>query len=262
MRSLLATAALVGGLTAFTAPRTAPVTGHYRISEVIDQVVDLSAVGGGEQTTHLVTSTFVTLSTTDSAGGRAVRMVIDSARGDTLPEGAGIDPARWDSLRGGFATAFLDANGKLTAGPADSSMGGMQARALLREFFPRMQARARTGDHWTDTTEFAAEGSGAPGSTRRVTNWAVTGEEARGGVRARKVEGAYSQSSSGQVESPNGPMTVDGTGTGTLTYYVGPDGRHLGAASTLAMQLSITMAQAPEPIPVRVSRSATITPLP
>lgn len=261
-RPLLVTAALIAGATAFAAPGAAPVTTRYKVTETNHQVVDLSAFGQPEQVNHIVTSTWVAVTSTDSAGGRALRLVIDSTKADSVVSPQPINPALFDSLRGATATAWVAADGKLQGLAGVGEKGG-QAVNILRSMFPRMHPRAKVGDHWTDTTEVTGGGDGLLSSalTRRITNWAVSGEQTVGGVKARKVEAAFSQSISGEVTSGQGTMAIDGTGTGTATYFVAPDGRQVGATTTMSLQVAVTIPQAPEPIPVNGTISSVITPI-
>jgi hypothetical protein len=81
------------------------------------------------------------------------------------------------------------------------------------------------------------------------------------GTKARKVDGAYSQSMTGSMESPQGTFSVDGTGTGTSNYSITADGRMLKGTTLLNLQLSVSVPQLPEPIPVTGTMNSTITAL-
>ena len=262
VRPVLLAAALVAGAAAFSAPSVPPVTQRLKITATNHQVIDLSAFGQGEQVTHIITSTFVTITSTDSAGGRAVRLVVDSARADSVASPQPMDPAIFDSLRSSGATGWISPAGVMQNITATGPRGA-QVTGLLRNLFPRVAPRAKVGDRWTDTTESAGESEGMPPgtTTKRITNWSVTGEESVGGVRARKVESAFSQAISGEVQSGQGAMGLDGTGNGTASYLLAPDGRPLSMQSTLTLNLSLAIAQAPEPIPLNLSTSVVVTPI-
>ena len=261
-RPFLLASLLVAGVAAFAAPASPSITTRFKITATNHQVVDLSAFSQPEQVTHIVTSLWVTVTSTDSAGGRALKLVVDSAHADSIDSPQPIPPEVFDSLRGVTATGWADATGKFQNITSPTGRGA-QAGSLLRVMFPRMNPRAKTGDRWTDTVETAGENEGLmPGSTvRRVTNWAVNGEQTVAGVKARKVEAAYSQSITGEMTGPQGSMAIDGTGTGTATYLIGPDGRQLGANSTTTINMSITIPQAPEPIPVTATTTSVMTPI-
>jgi hypothetical protein len=261
-RPLLTALALVAGATAFAAPARPATTQRLKITSTNHQVIDLSAFGQGEQVTHIVTSTFVTITAADSAGGRTVRLLVDSARADSVASPQPIDPATFDSLRGVTATGWVAPNGTLQ-NIAGVGLRGAQVGGLLRALFPRMAPRAKVGDRWTDTTENSGESEGLPPGTisKRITNWSVTGEETVGGVKARKVESAYSQAITGEIQSGQGAIGLDGTGTGSATFLIAPDGRQLGLQSNLTLALTLAIAQAPEPLPLNLTSAVIATPI-
>jgi len=128
----------------------APVTAKYRVDQRLTQEVDASAEGQGKQTLRFTTSTFVTVTLNDSAGGRTMRVLIDSVMGDSS---APISPAVMDSARGGEFRAFLSKVGKpspLT--PTGTSPAAAQVQGLLADFYPWVRAGLKVGDAWTDTT--------------------------------------------------------------------------------------------------------------
>jgi hypothetical protein len=255
-RALFASAALAVGAVAFAFP---PTTQRFKVVETNHSVADLSAFGQGEQVTHVITSSFVTLSGSDSAGGRSVKLVIDSIKLDSV-SGAPMTQAAFDSARGVWVAGWVGPDGVLSAVQADGPRGAA-ATTILRALLPKVTSRVRVGDRWTDTTTVEGSGEGvlAGATTRRITNWAVSGEETVGGVRARKVESAFSQTISGAIEGPNGSMQIDGTGTGTALALLAADGRHFGGNVSVSLSLAISIAQAPEPIPVTVTTSSIIT---
>ena len=78
-------AALASGVffTGFTGAHTPPVTTGYRIQQVTEQEVDLTAAGQGKQQRRNSSSLFVTIALLDSATGRVAHFVVDSAVGDS-----------------------------------------------------------------------------------------------------------------------------------------------------------------------------------
>lgn len=259
-RPVVTALVLVAAASAFTLA-TPPSTSKFRVVETNHQVVDLSGLGGPEQTSHIVTSSYVTLQTTDSARGKAVRVTVDSIKVDTMMA-EGVDPSIYDSLRGAWATGWVSPEGVLTELTADSVRGGA-AKSPLRLLFPKVPPRAKVGDHWTDTTSINGQGGGllANAVIRRVTNWVVNNGAATAGAGARKVDAAFSQSVTGELQAQGGAIAYDGTGTGSVTYFLAPDGRQLGTNATLSMTLSLTVPQAPEPIPVTGTVSHVLTPI-
>lgn len=247
----LALAGLAGGIV-FAAPQTT----RYKIETRSEQIVDLSALGQGEQKNNIALVNYLTVTLNDTAGGKTVHAVMDSIiKADTNPI-----PAQGvlDSARGRTWHGLMDADGRLTSVKRMDS-GPAGGGDLLTNFFPRMKRGAKVGDDWTDTTETATTESGQSITTRTVTNYRVTGTETRGGTRALRIETAFSLSQTGEIENGGGSLGVDGTGTGTATYFVTEDGRYLGGSSTVNSDLQITTAQLPEPIPIKATNTATVS---
>ena len=262
VRPIVTALALVAGATAFAAPTTPPAPFRYTLTEVIHREVDLTAAGAGKQVEHASLTRFVSLTFGDSAGGRTVRLVVDSVRLDTIQSQAPIDQAALDSLRGVSATAWIGADGTLQQVQSDSARGTIAATALT-SFFPKVAPGVRVGTHWSDTTESRGTGDQllAASTVRRITNWAVNGEVPVGGIKSRKIEAAFSQSVTGELQTPQGAVGIDGTGTGSATYFMAADGRPMGMTSTLTLALTVSTSQLPEPIPVSGVNTTTITPI-
>jgi hypothetical protein len=247
----LALAGLAGGIV--LAP---PQTTHYKIETRSEQIVDLSAVGQGEQHNNIALVNFLTVTLSDTAGGRTVHAVLDSMlKADTNPLPA---QSTLDSAKGRTWHGLMDADGRLSGVKRmDSTEGG--GGDLLTNFFPRVKRGAKVGDNWTDTSETATNEAGQSITTRTVTNYKVAGAENHNGTHALRIETAFSLSQTGEINNAGGSLGVDGTGTGTATYFVSDDGRYLGGNSTVNSDLQITTAQLPEPIPIKATNTATIT---
>jgi hypothetical protein len=252
-RPWIAAAACVGMLAAWT-PGTGPGPKRYKIDLKTSQVVNLTALGQGEQTQEFNNVGFVTLSATDSAGGQAVTVVLDSLQpGEGSPIPAEIAKGAAGSIWHGFREATGRVKDLTMAGenPAAGILAG-----VLRQLFPPMKAGTREGAAWTDTTETTEQNGGL--AVRTVTNF----QTARGdynGTNVLKLAGTSSSAVSGQQESPQGSMAIEGTGTASTTWYVSADGTSLGVTYTGNQNLSITGAFAPEPIPLTVTIQGTST---
>lgn len=248
----LALAGLAGGIVL-----AAPQTTRYKIETRSEQIIDLSAVGQGEQKNNLAIVNYLTITLNDTSGGKTVHAILDSViKADTnpIPSQGALDSARGRAWHG-----LMDTEGRLSnvkrMDSAEVGLGG----DLITNFFPRVKRGAKVGDSWTDTTETGSTEGGQSITTRTVTNYRVTGTENRGGARALKIESAFSLSQTGEINNGGGPLGVDGTGTGTATYFVTDDGRYLGGNSTVNSDLQITTAQLPEPIPIKATNTATVS---
>jgi hypothetical protein len=234
-----------------------PVTVKYRVDQSLTQEVDASAEGQGKQTLRFATSTFVTVTLTDSAGGRTMRVVIDSVKGDSATP---IPAAVLDSARGGEFRAFLTKAGKpspLT--PTGTSPAAAQVQGLLADFFPWVRAGLKVGDAWADTTVNTTGAGSDTVTVRRVTSYKAAATESRGAVRAVRVSTEHTSDVAGVQPTPQGPARIDGKGGGSGAYYVSPDGRYLGGEWQLHSALRLSGAFAKQPIPVTVTQTTKVT---
>lgn len=255
---ILMAGALFSGAVMLPPPSPGSTT-RYKVAQRIHQEVDATALGGAKQGFVVKTTSYVQLTLTDTTGGRSVKVVIDSIHGDSLPPQAPADMLT--KAAGVVVTAFVDAKGKVSNVKASSDAGGLQLTSLAQQLLPPIPARLKVGDAWTDTTETTSAMSGSM-VTRTVTNFKVTGTETRGAVKASKVDGAFSSSIAGTQETPSGSADIEGTGTGTASYFVAPDGKLLGGTSNTTSNLSVTLAAQGATLPLVLSQSVEITPLP
>ena len=249
--------ALAAATLALPALKLPPVTTKYRVDQRLTQEVDASAEGQGKQTLRFSTSTFVTVTLADSAGGRTMKVVIDSVKGDSATP---IPAAVLDSARGGEFRAFVNKAGKpspLT--PTGTSPAATQVQGLLVDFFPWVRAGLKVGEAWVDTTVNTTGAGSDTVTVRRITSYKAAGNETRGTVRAVRVTTEHKSNVAGVQPTPQGPATIDGTGGGTGSYYVSPDGRYLGGEWELHSALNLSGTFAKQPIPITVTQSTKVT---
>lgn len=238
----------------------APRTTKYRIESKVEQVIDLTALGQAEQRNNLELVNFLTITFNDTTGGQTVHAVLDSitkSASSPVPE-----QAQLDSARGRTWHALLAPDGKLSGLKRVDSTSTGQVSDLLTSFFPRVKPGAKVGEQWTDTTEATSDQEGQSLTTRTVTNYSVTGTETINGARALKIATAFSLAQTGELDQGGQTLSIEGTGSGTSTYYVTQDGRYLGGTSTTNAELQITAASIPAPIPVQVKNTTTVSILP
>ncbi|HET7601214.1 MAG TPA: hypothetical protein VFK09_13030 [Gemmatimonadales bacterium] len=258
-RAILMSALGAGAGAGALAPTAAPTTSRYRVDQTVEQVVDASAMGGGEQRQRFTVSTFLTLTLADTAGGKTVHAVVDSMRGDSTTP---VPPAVLDSARGVALHGFVMSGGRLAdVKPLTPTALEPQLTGVVRQLFPPVRPGAKVGDGWADTTESSSPGGGGTMSVRRVTTYKATGSETRAGVKALRIETEFTASVNGTQETPSGTATVQGTGTGKESFYLGPDGRYLGGTSSQTSKLTISGAFAPKPLPVSLTEVFTVSAL-
>jgi hypothetical protein len=238
----------------------APSTAKYRIDQSLTQEIDATAAGAAKQNISFTTSSFVTVSLTDSAGGKVMRVVLDSVRGDSATP---IPRAVLDSAGAEFR-GFLQKSGKpsgLQPAPGTSTPAATQVQGLLSDFFPWIKAGLKVGDSWTDTTA-KVNGVGADSVTlRRVSAYKAAATETRNSRRAVRIVEDFTSSVDGTQPTPGGPARIEGTGSGKGAYYVGTDGRYLGGDWQLQSSLKISGSFAPEPLPITIVQKTKVTAL-
>jgi hypothetical protein len=253
------TAALLAGTLPLLGTDLAPSTTRYRIDQSLSQEIDASSAGGARENTSFNVSSFITVTLKDSAGGRAMRVVVDSMRADSaIP----FPIAVLDSAKGATFGGFIARSGKpselrlVSGNPAAT-----QVQGLLSDFFPWIKSNARVGDSWTDTTS-KVNGLGPDSVTiRRVSAYKAAGNEMRYSRTAVRIAYDFTSSIAGTQPTPSGPARIEGTSTGQGTYYVGKDGRYLGGDWQLQSSLRMSGAFATEPLPVTVVQKTRVTPL-
>ena len=258
----LSLAALTAGafaLSAATPNQHANVTSRYKIEQVSTQDIDATAAGGPKTSSTTKLTSFVSITLGDTTGGHTLKAVVDSINADS---GSVLPKPMLDSLKGSVFNAFVGPNGRVTnVKSTTQNPAGAQVIGLLTELYPRTRPGMKTGDAWTDTTENANNLPNGSMNVRTVTNYKASGNEPHEGIKAAKIDAAFSSSMAGSQETPGGTANIEGTGSGTATYFVAPDGRYLGGTRSLTSALSVTGAFAPQPIPVNLKQTTTITPI-
>jgi hypothetical protein len=259
--SLSVVALAAGALVAPPRPAAhsgaAATTVRYKIEQTSSQEVDATAAGGPKQTLNTHLFAYVSVTLTDTTGGRTVHLVVDSMRSDT---GSVIPQPLLDSLKGSAFHGLVGANGKMgQLKPMQDGSANSPIAGLVNGFFPRVKPGMKTGDAWTDTSEVNNAVPNGQLTKRTVTNYKAGANEPRDGAKATRIDAAFSSSLAGSQETPGGTATIEGTGSGTATQYVGADGRYLGGTTNETSQLSVSGAFAPAPIPVNIKQTTTVT---
>jgi hypothetical protein len=252
-------AALAAMATAATAQRP-PVVARYRVDQTLTQDMDATAAGKGKQSISFATTSFLTLTLTDSAGGRSVRLVVDSMGGDSA---APIPPAVFDSAKGAEFHAFLSPAGKLGDLEAvNVSPAALRVQGFLTDFFPWVKpGGVKKGEQWADTSSKRTTDGTDSVIVKRVTAYRVIGNETRDSRKALRVASEYTSMVAGTQPTPNGPARIEGSGKGTGIYFVSPEGQYLGGDWQLRSALTISGAFANEPLPITITQITKVTAL-
>ena len=92
---------------------------------------------------------------------------------------------------------------------------------------------------------------------KRVIAYRVDGTEKRASRKALRIASEYASTVAGRQPTANGPARIEGTGKGTGTYFVSPDGTYLGgdwqlrSALLVSSSLRITRCRSPSLRPPR-----------
>jgi hypothetical protein len=234
----------------------APTTTKYRIDQSLSQEVDATPAGGPKQRIAFTTSSFITVILADSAGGRIMRVVVDSLRGDSAVP---IPAAVLDSARGAEFHGFVAKSGKPTGlQPVRANPAAVQIQGLLSDFFPWIKAGLKVGDSWSDTTA-KTDATGSDSVTvKRVSAYKAAASETWNARKAVRITEDFTSSVAGTQPTPNGPARIQGTGSGKGSYYVSPDGRYLGGDWQQRSLLSVSGAFAKQPLPITIVQKTTV----
>jgi hypothetical protein len=257
LAALTTFATLLGATPAWRAP----VTSRFRVDQTLTQDIDATAAGKGRQRVAFSTTSFLTVTLNDTAGGKAVRVVVDSMRGDSASP---IPASVFDSARGAEFHSFLSAAGKLSTSEAvNVSPAAARVQGVLTDFFPWVKAGARPGEQWADTSTQATTNGVDSVVVRRVTSYRVAGRETRGARKALRVTSQYVSTIRGTQPTDSGqPARIEGGGKGSGIYFVSPDGAYLGGDWHLESALTIAGAFADHPLPITISQTTKVTPIP
>ena len=237
----------------------APTTTRYRIDQSLFQEIDATAAGGAKQVISFTTSSFVTVMLADSAGGKVMRVIIDSLKGDSTTP---IPQAVLDSARGAEFRGFVERSGKPTGlHPVQGTSAIAQIQGLLSDFFPWSKAGIKTGQSWADTTS-KVNGVGVDSVTvRRVSTYKAAPAETQQPRNAVMIIEDFSSQIEGSQPTPGGSARIEGTGSGKGSYYLGKDGQYLGGTWQQQSSLKVSGSFAPEPLPITITQKTKVTTL-
>lgn len=244
---------------ALPAARMAPITMRYRIDQTLTQEVDASAAGQGRQSISFTTSSFVTVTLTDSAGGKALRVVVDSMRGDSATP---IPAVVFDSARGAVFQGFVTREGRPTRLEASgANPTATQIQGLVSDFYPWARPGLKVGEAWADTSTVTTGDAPDTVTVRRVTRYRAASRETNEARPAIRVATEYTSEVDGSQPTEQGSARIQGTGGGKGSYLVSPDGRYLGGEWELNSALTLSGKFAAEPVPITLRQTTRVTTL-
>ncbi len=236
----------------------APSPTRYRIDSKIEQIVDLSAMGQGNQTTSFTQLAIISVTLSDTVGGQIMHVVIDSLSSDApVPS-----PEILQKARGAWLHGTVDAwgRGRVTATSADSNEMVSQMKGMMARFFPIIKPGAKEGDAWLDTAKVDTKTPSQSMKSMTVTTFTHGGSATHDGLPAARIDAASATSGAGTMENPMaGTMDVELHTTATASYFVGSAGRFLGSESKSDGKSLVRTPMSPDPIPVAIKQTTMIS---
>lgn len=211
----------------------------------------------GESQMQLLGHTaFVTISWIAADTGTRVTAQVDSVVADS---GLTSYTASLDSARGLRWSALRLPNGRLTAvSTGRGSLVGDQIRDQFQLLFPVLPAAgAHPGDAWTDSTTRPTRVSAFEANETALTSSVAAATLTRGNlleiatVRLRRASGEGTQFSQA--------MTVQASGTDTLTYRLATDGRVIEVAGNRNTDLVVQLPSIGQSVPAHESSTLRMT---
>ncbi len=248
-RLLLAAAALSALGT-----RTEPM--RYKIEVTSGQQMDMSALGQGVMNINLTATSWVTVTSRDSANTQLLHVVVDSANIVAPDMPAGVDPNMM-KVANGTALDLSVVEGKLL-GLDPETMGASPGIAFVVSgialLYPQnLRKGVKVGDSWTDTISTDTTTAIGKGTTTQIRKWKATSKDGDAIV--------FDNEFTGTMTLGGGMADVTGTSTGTNHMTVPPKGPARNASTTNKSSMTMTMAAAPAPIDMQVTGSVTVTPI-
>ncbi|MHB1327227.1 MAG: hypothetical protein ACYC2K_03420 [Gemmatimonadales bacterium] len=249
----------LAALGLWAADHSALATTRYRIESKTQQTVDLSAVQQPNQVTNTTQVAIISVTLTDTTGGKTIHVVIDSLSTD-LPVPGAAEAAL--SAKGAWLHGIVDPWGrtKIVKTSADSNEIVGQLKASLQRFFPVVKPGGKQGDTWVDTTQVDSKTPQQAVKSTSITTYTLGGAAQYAGMSATKIDAVSNTTGAGTIENPMaGPMELTLTDQAKESFYVGANGHYLGGTSQSSVKSFVTTPMVPNPIPVTATRSTTVT---
>ena len=111
-----------------------------------------------------------------------------------------------------------------------------------------------------NTTNLETKTSSRALKSTVVTTFTHGGSDTMAGDKATRIESVFSSTAAGTVENPMaGAMEMESADKGTGKFFLSADGRYLGGTSQSEGKATVKSAMVPDPIPLKVIRTSTIS---
>lgn len=216
----------------------APGSATYRITQETKTVQEAMGQkqemeGNGQQ----IVSVKLTRSAKDTI---TMSVVLDSIRATTM----GMSP-NLNHLLGLTVAAKVSPVGAFYSVQASDDKGGADAepiRHAMGNILPKLRPTMPKGATWTDTTTGTMNQGGVEIERKIVSTYTMEGDTTIAGQASWKIHRADSTSMTGSGNTPNGPVTMEGTAKGSGQLFVTPTGVFLGSEGQEEANLRFVLA--------------------
>ena len=214
--------------------------------------LDLSAVGQASQTVTLTSTTFVSVTVTDTVGGLLAHVVVDSSTFDAGALAGQLPPEMSADAKGAFFHLYV-INGKSKSAiiPTPLSVQAAQAATGIELVLNGLRM-AKAGDTWVDTTNTDTTSAAGGAKGTRIANWTATSEQGS----ALQLDATWT----GTTSAGFGPTQLEMQVTGASHVTTVPG--QLAEKATSNGSGSATMNAGGMNIPMKVTTDVVTTKIP
>jgi hypothetical protein len=201
---------------------------------------------GEAQVQMLASTAYLTIAWIAADSGTKITGTVDSVVADS---GMTLPLAVLDSARGTRWTALRPAGGGLTGlSGSKTSLLGDQIRDQLMLLYPHLPTDgAHPGNRWEDSTSFPARVSAFEATVISHVSHEADQVDGAGTLPIRALIG---RTATGDATQFGQPITLKATGTDTLDYRLGGDGRVLEVNGTRWTSLVVELSSIGQTVPV------------
>ncbi|MDQ2670995.1 MAG: hypothetical protein M3Y31_10210 [Gemmatimonadota bacterium] len=198
----------------------------------------------------------LSVTTTDSASGRAVMMRVDTLDVPAPPAPPNAQVRRDDDATGatwqGFVPSGTEPLRLSATGPAGQRM--LDETVLL--LFPQIPGNLEPGASWSDTAHFEIGAEDARSTGHAISDYRVTGGDASTGYR---VERAFHGDRTNRLKSQQGEVLVQSKARGTVSYALDAAGSIVSANIVRSLESDMHLPGIEAPVKGVTSDTITVT---
>lgn len=233
-------------------------TQRFRIDVETKTVADLTSAGMGSQESTVTASVFVAVTMSDSADGQTAHVVVDSltiaATGQAAMQ---ISQELADSLRGQFVHAYIK-GGRMEGAPTPSVATNPVMLAVvmpvINVLFPGVSSKAMTSQTWSDTARVDNTTEQGTTNSQQIVDWTVVAREGNVVTLTAVSNGTLTAEMSGQQ--------IAGTTVSHISVTTPIGGPATKGTMQATQDMSVLVPSLPDPIPVKVESTHTLSAMP